>query len=119
MRHGLTSIEPPQPWDEHDEEEMERPPLMQLLPFVPRESIELEARRGLWFYSDLSNDYPHSFEEKFSFIHLYRWKESCRPRLFGDTMAQNAQWVLDYHGPYPGDHGSVLDNKCDIISPWG
>lgn len=34
-------------------------------------------------------------------------------------MAQNAQWVLDYHGPYPGDHASVLDNKCDIISLWG
>ncbi|SJL14216.1 uncharacterized protein ARMOST_17672 [Armillaria ostoyae] len=118
LRHGLTSIEPPQPWYENDEEESEQPPPVRLLPFVPRESVNPEVRKGLWYYSELSNDYPHSFEEKFSFIHSYRRKENCRPRLFGDTVAQNAQWVLDYHGPYPGDHPNILNNKCDIISPW-
>ncbi|SJK99842.1 uncharacterized protein ARMOST_03153 [Armillaria ostoyae] len=91
LKHGLTLIEPPQPWDERDEEELERPPPMQLLPFIPRESIEPEAQRGLWFYSELSNDYPHSFEEKFSFINSYGCKESCHPCSFGDTVAQNVQ----------------------------
>ncbi len=95
-----------------------------LLPFncylsIPRVPVNLEARKGLWFYSKLSNDYSHSFEEKFSFIQSYECKESCHLCSFGDTVAQNAQWVLDYHGPYPGDHWSVLNNKCDIISPWG
>ncbi|SJL12635.1 uncharacterized protein ARMOST_16064 [Armillaria ostoyae] len=118
LRHGLTSIEPGQIWYRNDEE-LGTPPPIQLLPFVPRESIDPEARRGLWYYSELSNDYPRSFEEKFSFIQSYGHKESCRPHSFGDSVAQNAQWVLDYHGPYPGDHPSVLNDRCDILSPWG
>ncbi|KAK0238761.1 hypothetical protein EDD85DRAFT_950946 [Armillaria nabsnona] len=119
VRHGLTSIEPLQPWYENDDEELETPPPIQLLPFIPQVPVDPEARKGLWFYSELSNDYPHSFEEKFSFIQSYGCKESCHPHLFGDIVVQNAQWVLEYHGPYPGDHWSVFNNKCDIISPWG
>ncbi|KAK0421462.1 hypothetical protein EV421DRAFT_1669593, partial [Armillaria borealis] len=36
----------------------------------------------------------------------------------GDTVGQNAQWLLDHHGFYPGDHLEALTTQ-GISSPYG
>ncbi len=86
---------------------------------VPRRKATWAEKSGSWFYRSWVETYPRCVEERGTFVDSFGDSRDPRPRVFGDTVAQNAMWLLDTHGPYPGDHHLVLRNWCELVSPMG
>ncbi|KAK0477257.1 hypothetical protein IW261DRAFT_1420981 [Armillaria novae-zelandiae] len=86
---------------------------------IPKHRVSWAEQTGTWFYRSWSDMYPRCEEEREYFVDSFGGSRDPRPRSFGNTVAQNAMWLLDTHGPYPGDHHVVLKNGCELLSPMG